>query len=205
MVPIKGLFLLILFISDAMALHFFFLVKDDGKLVMKQHSHLMLITLCSKGIFRLRSALKERGTAVFPCLDHLLANFFTRLMVGYWDIHISLCDCHVNNTRCDRVLQAGVVADNCDVDTLSIESKAEAVLRSPNIMQICLLFIYSFRSAVDNNSCSKKLFSIHHNRFRSFLLVEFHLYWNKPLVTVRFSFIGVSVAKRHDQVNSIFN
>jgi len=30
MVPIKGLFLLILFISDAMALHFFFLVKDDG-------------------------------------------------------------------------------------------------------------------------------------------------------------------------------
>jgi len=30
MVPINGLFLLILFISDAMALHFFFLVKDDG-------------------------------------------------------------------------------------------------------------------------------------------------------------------------------
>ena len=30
MIPIKGLFLLILFISDAMALHFFFLVKDDG-------------------------------------------------------------------------------------------------------------------------------------------------------------------------------
>ena len=30
MVPIQGLFLLVLFISDAMALHFFFLVKDDG-------------------------------------------------------------------------------------------------------------------------------------------------------------------------------
>ena len=31
MIPIKGLFLLVLFFSDAMALHFFFLVKDDGK------------------------------------------------------------------------------------------------------------------------------------------------------------------------------